>query len=156
MKSWLELAIEQIHNDWFVSFQKTLPVLFWHNFIVSSVRVFRLNIRFLLDSVQIFVNCVNQIRKELIWILLSISSELFGHFPNGALYIVRRNPTWSRNPHILHQFSIRFRNSPFRPHWIESIDFLDMQIEQKVFCQRFGIAETLKSGIHKTSISQIR
>lgn len=102
VKSWLKLTIKQINNNRFVSFKKSLPMFFRYNLIVSPIRVFLFNIRFLLYSIQIFMNCINQISKQLIWILLCITSKLFCHFSNSTLHIMGSNSRWTWDPHFLH------------------------------------------------------
>jgi len=101
------------------------------------------------------MNGIDQIIKELIRILLSVSSELPGNFSNGLFHIIRGDPGFPVNPHILHQSSISLSHSPLRTHDVIRIDFPSIQIKDHILGEGLTVTQALKSGVHETGVSQV-
>ena len=152
---WLVLASHQINDYRLVSSNMCHPTLRCYYFVGSSFALNWLNVWFFADSVQILVKAINQERKELLRIVLSISWKNRINGSNCGFQTVRRESVILITPHSFDKFGISFCQFSFGTKWIFLIDFVLEMLINKIVGKRESMRKTLQTTVHEASVSQI-
>ena len=130
---WSILPSHQVSNNWLISFHVIHPTLTSHFLFRSCSTVNGLYVGLLLNSVEILMKPINQKRKELLRIMLSIPWK---HRVYGAYCWfdwIRNKHIWWLTPHALDELSICLCQLSFSSQRIGQVDFFMKQWLQEIF-----------------------
>ena len=153
----LELAMEEIGYDWFVSQQVLVPSFFCH-FLLTFVFIVSVgDVRLFSFSVQIFTHQVQDRVNALVRIMLTVATELGRVFSQNSFKEVRPHNLIGLIPHLIDQLCVSHYHTTFRAKRVLDAKLLN-EVEP-VFKEKprqlVSIAQTLQAWSHITSIAQV-
>lgn len=140
---WLKLTEHQIDDYWRVSHEVSFPGFFSHNKIRPSVVVFSLSVGFFFDSVEIFMNTVEQIWNKLSWVVLVVAHEHGLVLADGSFELGGWDRTIRAHPETFQEFGVGCRKLTLGSKLVLLVDFLEIFIGEEVFGEFGDVTKTL-------------
>lgn len=152
---WFVLAREEVSDHRVVSWQMILPIYLCQLIILLALILYLRDVGLFLNAIQVFVQSIQQVGKQLWGILLDVAAKLRCVSAYHVLDVPRRDAVVLRVPKILQQIRVRASQLPSCSEWVLLVDVGEKIIGNHKVGEFGDVAQALQRRIHKTSVTEI-